>query len=155
MGRTVVKVVFRLLCPYMTASALAIITDVLNPEKQDEIIMKEGEEESKPGKGEDQQEEEEDDESDDESDEEDDDDEDDEAEEGSDEEASDVDESEDDDVTENEENIFEIQKKMLGVLGDVDTEIDMDSVPDSEFKLIDKKLGALLGQYLGTQKKKN
>merc|ERR1712106_1244756 len=113
--------------------------------------MKEGEEESKPGKGED---EEEDDESDDESDEEDDD-EDDEAEEGSDEEASDVDESEDDDVTENEENIFEIQKKMLGVLGDVDTEIDMDSVPDSEFKLIDKKLGALLGQYLGTQKKKN
>merc|ERR1712106_622638 len=144
MGRTVVKVVFRLLCPYMTASALAIITDVLNPEKQDEIIMKEGEEESKPGKGEDQQE-----------DEEDDDDEDDEAEEGSDEEASDVDESEDDDVTENEENIFEIQKKMLGVLGDVDTEIDMDSVPDSEFKLIDKKLGALLGQYLGTQKKKN
>jgi len=153
--RTVVKVVFRLLCPYMTASALAIITDVLNPEKQDEIIIKEGEEEHQQGEGEDLQEEEEEDDASDEEDDEGNN----EAEEESDEEEEDVeeseDESEDDDVTENEENIFEIQKKMLGVLGDVDTEVDMDSVPDSEFRSIDKKLGALLGQYLGTQKKKN
>ncbi|CAL4215936.1 unnamed protein product [Meganyctiphanes norvegica] len=156
--RTVVQVVFRLLCPYMTTSALAIITDVLNPEKQGEIIIKEGEEIQQP-EGDDDDDDggsDDDSDSDEEQDEENEDDTEDENE-GSDEasEAEDSDDESEEDATENEENIFEIQKKMLTVLGDVDTEVDMDSVPDSEFRLIDKKLGALLSQYIGKQKKKN
>ncbi|XP_042208427.1 myb-binding protein 1A-like protein [Homarus americanus] len=121
--RSMAQGVFWLMCPEITATALTLITDVLDPSKTSELISKEESDV-------------EDSESDDEKD-------DDKMEEEDDEELEDKDENEDVD----DENIFDIKKKMLSISGNGDVDIDIDDIPEEELNKLDKRLGALFSEY--------
>lgn len=147
--RSVVQGLFWLLNPLMTAVALSLLTDVLDTDKARELLKKEGEE------SEDEDEDEEDEDEDEE--EEDDDEEDKEGKkEEKDGEDSDSDEEEEEEGPgeDDDPNLFTLRKKMLSAAGGLDVDVDMDSVPQEELDRMDERLGALLAEYRGKQRRK-
>ncbi|KAK7086868.1 hypothetical protein SK128_002697 [Halocaridina rubra] len=136
--RALVQGVLWFLCPVMTATALANIVDVLDPTKQDDLVNIENSEDEEEDENEDEDENNHDSTAAEESDDSDDDDED-----------MEVDEEESE--AEDDEKLMELRKKMLSLTGDVETEIDMDSVPQEELDSMDEKLGALVGEFIQTK----
>lgn len=144
----------------MTHTALTILTDVLDPSKTQELIRKENDdniainnyESVDPEEAEGTEDEATDSENEDE---------DDEVQSESSEEAEGneiEDDMEADEENENGEDgtmsIFDLKKKMLAVTGNIDEDVDMDSVPQEELNNLDRKLSALLGEYQNKQRNK-
>ncbi|XP_076040765.1 MYB binding protein 1a [Oratosquilla oratoria] len=178
--RTVVEGVFTLLCPVMTPTALLTIADVLNPNRQEDLIgrgkkgiedlplVEEEDEEEEDGwetqeesdSGSDDSNDDEDDNEDDGDDEEEEEEEEDDEENDDDkEEAEDVDDTADQELADDGsgDKLLEMKRKMMTVLGgDVeDNDVDMDTLTTEEMNKLDTELGAVMKQYLGPRKKKN
>lgn len=126
--RTVVQGLFWLLTPVLTATALSLITDVLNTEKAQELVKKAGEEddddEDKEGSNEDDDEEDEENENEEEE-----------------------DEDEDDELGEEDPNLFTLRNEMLDVAGAIDVDVDMDTVPQEELDRLDERLSVVMAEY--------
>ncbi|XP_045113019.1 uncharacterized protein LOC123505591 isoform X2 [Portunus trituberculatus] len=138
--RSVVQGLFWLLTPHMTATALSLLTDVLDTEEARHLVKKDTED--------DDGEQDDDDDKDDGDGEEDKDENDDDEEES---------EAEEEEIDEEDADLFTLKQKMFDVAGGIDVDVDMDSVPQEELDRLDDRLGALLSEYRGKHpiRKKN
>lgn len=172
--RSVSQGIFWLVCPLMTPGALLSVVDVLDPAKQDDLLKLEDEDEDEGADDDDEEgdedededeeegdnEEEEEEEEEEVSEEEGEEDGEDDAELGTGDEEEDMEvegewsDEEEESGNEDDEQFIKLKTEMLSLAGNMDDDVDIDSVSQEELDTVNDKLGALVGEYLKLKKKK-
>lgn len=150
--KAVAQGVFWLMCPEMTHTTLTILTDVLDPANTKHLINKDTDwcDDLNPEQGDMHSEDEQSNESEEEIDEENNPESEIKSDSGEDDEEDDESEDESGDTL----NIHGLRQKMVAVAGDIDVDVDMDSVPQEELDNLDRQLGAVMAAFQSKQKAK-
>nr|XP_053628149.1 myb-binding protein 1A-like protein [Cherax quadricarinatus] len=143
---------YRLMCPEMTHTTLTILTDVLDPANTKHLINKDTDwcDDLNPEQGDMHSKDEQSNESEEEIDEENNPESEMKSDSGEDDEEDDESEDESGDTL----NIHGLRQKMVAVAGDIDVDVDMDSVPQEELDNLDRQLGAVMAAFQSKQKAK-